>query len=179
MLHVHRKDMKEYRKARLHKAEFYCTSRVVEWGVYKWIMRRARGQEDRARWDRRMWKMWNEWVALWGIMRKKLRREREAEAIQEKVVLDRGEKDQARPSMLLCAPLGVKGPGGKVQSKSRQWYDVHADMFWRDYIPEGAGQGDQCWRCTKEAGQVPWPVLRMTAWAFPAATMRTTDATGQ
>ena len=52
-------------------------------------------------------------------------------------------------------------------------------MFWRDNIPEGAGPGDQCWRCTKEAGQVPWPVLKMTAWAFPTATMRTVDARGQ
>ena len=52
-------------------------------------------------------------------------------------------------------------------------------MFQRDNIPEGTGQGDQCWRCTKEAGQVLWPVLRMTAWAFPTATMRTTDTRGQ
>ena len=52
-------------------------------------------------------------------------------------------------------------------------------MFWRHNIPVGAGQGDQCWRCTKEAGQVLWPVLRMTAWVFPNATMRTTDARGQ
>ena len=52
-------------------------------------------------------------------------------------------------------------------------------MFRKDNIPEGAGQGDQCWRCTKEAGQIPWPVLRMTAWAFRNATMRTTDARGQ
>ena len=58
-------------------------------------------------------------------------------------------------------------------------HDVHADMFRRDNIPEGAGQGDQCWRCTKEVGQIPWPVLRMTAWAFPNATMRTTDTRGQ
>ena len=52
-------------------------------------------------------------------------------------------------------------------------------MFRRDNIPVGAGRGDQCWRCTKEAGQVSWPVLRMTAWAFPTATMRTTDVRGQ
>ena len=52
-------------------------------------------------------------------------------------------------------------------------------MFRKDNIPEGAGQGDQCWRCTKEAGRIPWPVLRMTAWAFPNATMRTTDTRGQ
>ena len=51
-------------------------------------------------------------------------------------------------------------------------------MLWRDFIPEGAGQGDQCWRCTKEAGQVPWPVLQMMAWAFLNATMRTTDPGG-
>ena len=43
----------------------------------------------------------------------------------------------------------------------------------------GTGQGDQCWRCTKETGQVPWLVLRMTAWAFLTATMRTTNARGQ
>ena len=52
-------------------------------------------------------------------------------------------------------------------------------MFRRDSIPEGAGQGDQCWRRTKEARQIPSPVLRMTAWAFPNATMRTTDTRGQ
>ena len=66
VLHVRRKDMTEYKKAGLHHAEFYRDSRIVEWDVYKWMMRRARGQEDRARWDRRMRKMCNEWVALWG-----------------------------------------------------------------------------------------------------------------
>ena len=66
-----------------------------------------------------------------------------------------------------------------MQSATGQWYDVHEDIFRRDNIPEGAGQGDKCWRCTKEAGQVLWPVLRMTTWAFPNATMRTTDARGQ
>ena len=91
----------------------------------------------------------------------------------------RGGRDKAKPGILLCAPLGFKGPRGKVQSATGQWYDVHANMFRRDNIPEGPGQGDQCWRCTKEVGQVPWPVLRTTAWAFPNATMRTTDARGQ
>ena len=79
----------------------------------------------------------------------------------------------------LCAPLGLKGPGEKVQNAAGQSYDVHADMFRKDNIPKGEGQGDQCWRCTKEAGQIPWPVLQMTAWAFPNATMRTTDTRGQ
>ena len=60
VLHVRRKDMKEYKMAGLHQAEFYQDTRVVEWGVYRWIMRRARGQEDRTRWRRRMRKMWNE-----------------------------------------------------------------------------------------------------------------------
>ena len=175
---MRRKDMKEYRKAGLHQAEFYRDSRVVEWGVYKWMMRRARGQEACARWDRQMRKMWNKWVAQWGIMRKKRRRGRGAEAVQEKV-LDRGETDKARPGILLCALLGLKGPRGKLQSMSGQWYNVDADMFRRANIPVGAGQEDQCWRCTKEAGQVPWPVLRMTALAFPTATMRVTDARGQ
>ena len=123
--------------------------------------------------------MWNELVALWGNKRKRTRRGRGGEAQQETVVLDRGERDKARPRILLCAPLGLKGPRGKVQSKNGQWYDVHANMFRRDNILEWTGQGDQCWRCTKEAGQVPGPVLIMTAWAFPTATMRTTDARGQ
>ena len=118
VLHKRRRDMKEYRKAGLPHAEFYRNSRVVECGVYKSMMWRARGQEDRARWDRRMRKMWSELVAQSGIMRKKTRRGRAAEAIQKKVVLDRGQRDKARPGILLCAPLGFKGPRGKVQSKS-------------------------------------------------------------
>ena len=123
--------------------------------------------------------MWNEWVAPRGIRKRKPRCGRGEGAQQERVVLDRGERDKARPGILVCAPLGLKGPRGKVQSATGQWYDVHADMFRKDNILEGAGQGDQCWRCTKEAGQGPWPVLRMTAWAFRSATMRTTDARGQ
>ena len=175
VLHVRRKDMKEYKKAGLHHAEFYGDCRIVEWGLYKGMMRRARGQEDRARWDRRMRKI----CALWGNKGTKPRRQRRAEAQQERPVLDREERDNARPGILLFAPLGLKGPRGKVQSTKGQWYDVHADIFRRDNIPEGTGQGDQCWRCPKEAGQVPWPVLRMTAWAFPTATIRTMDARGQ
>ena len=90
MMHVRRKDMKEYRKAGLHHAEAYRDHGVVEWGVCKWMMRRVRGHETRARCDRRMRKMWKEWVAQWGIMRKKPRRGRRAGAMQEKV-LHRGE----------------------------------------------------------------------------------------
>ena len=123
--------------------------------------------------------MWNEWVVLWGIQKRKPRCGRGEGAQQVRVVLDRGERDKAKPGILLCAPLRLKGPRGKVQSVTGQWYDVHADMFWKDNIPEGAEQGDQCWKCNKEAGQFSWPVLRMTAWAFPNATMRTTDARGQ
>ena len=43
VLHVRRKDMKEYKKAGLHHAEFYHDARMLEWGVYRWMMRRARG----------------------------------------------------------------------------------------------------------------------------------------
>ena len=179
VLHVRRKDMKEYKMAELHHADFYRDTRVVEWGVYRWMMRRARGQEDRTKWSRRMRKMWNEWVALWKIQKRRPRCGRGEGAQQQRVVLYRGERDKARPGILLCAPLGLKGQRGKVQSATGQWYDVHADMFRKDNIPEGAGQGEQCWRCTKEAGQVPWPLLRMTAWAVPNATMRTTDTRGQ
>ena len=146
VLHVRRKDMKEYRKAGLHHAEFYRDATMVEWGVYKWMMRRARGPNDRARWGRRMQKMWKEWGALSGHQRGRPRRGRGTEAQQERIVPDRGGRDKARPGVLLCVPLGLKGPRGKVQSATGQWYDVHTDMFRRDIIPEGAGQGDQCWR---------------------------------
>ena len=153
VLHVRRKDMKEYKKAALHHAEFYCDARMVDWGVYKWMMRRARGQEERARWSRRIRKMWNEWVALWGVQRRKPRCGRGAGAQQERMVLDRGESNKARPGILLCVPLGLKGPRGKVQSATGQWYDVHADMFRRDNILEGAGQGYKCWGCSGSLGQ--------------------------
>ena len=86
--------------------------------------------------------MWNEWLVLWGNKRKKLRRGRGVEAQPERVVLDRGERDKARPGILLCAPLGLKGPRGKVLSATRQWYNSHADMFRRDNIPDGTAQGD-------------------------------------
>ena len=179
VLQLRKRDMKEYKKAGLHHAEFYRDTSMVEWGVYKWMMRRARAQENRARWGGRMRKMLNNWGALCRHQRRKPRRGRGAEAQQEWVVLNRGERDNARPGILLCAPLGLKGPRGKVQSATGQWYDVHADMFRRDNILEGARQGNQCWRCTKEAVRFPWPVLRMTAWAFPNTTMRTTDTRGQ
>ena len=160
-----------YGKTGLHHAEFYGDKGVVEWGVYKWMMRRASGQETSAKWDRRsLQKMWKEWVVQWGITRKQPRRRRGAGAMHEKV-LDRRERDKARPGILLCAPLRLKGPEGKVQSTSGQWYDVHADMFRRDNIPVV--------EMHKGGEQVPWPVLRMTAWAFPTATMRTTDVRGQ
>ena len=113
VLHVRRKDMKEYQKAGLHHAEFYRDARMVEWGVYKWMMRGARGQEDRARWGRRRRKMWEEWGALWGHQRRKPRCGRGAELQQERVVLDRGERDKARPGILLCAPLGLKRAEGE------------------------------------------------------------------
>ena len=117
---------------------------MEEWGLYKWMMRRARGQEDRTRWSWRIRKIRNKWVALWGIQRRKPRHGRGLEAQQERVVLDRGERNKARPGILLCAPLGLKEPKGKVQSATGQWYDVHVDMFRRNKIPEGAKQGDKC-----------------------------------
>ena len=42
-MHARRKDMKEYQQAGLHHAEFHREKGVVEWGVYNWMMRRARG----------------------------------------------------------------------------------------------------------------------------------------
>ena len=150
VLHVRLKDMKEYKKAGLHHAEFYCDARMVEWGVYKWMMRTARGQEDRARWGRRMQRMWKEWVALWGHQRKKPRRGKGAEAHQERVVLDRGEVDKARLGILLCAPLGLKGLRGKVQSATGQWYDVHLSRKGQD---RGTSAGDAPRRRGRSCGR--------------------------
>ena len=58
VMHVRKKDMKEYQRAGLHHAEFYGDKGVVEWGVYKWMLRRARRHETRARWDRLTRLMW-------------------------------------------------------------------------------------------------------------------------
>ena len=43
--------MKEYHTGGLHHADWYRGRGVVEWGVYKWMMRRARGHGIRTRWD--------------------------------------------------------------------------------------------------------------------------------
>ena len=72
----------------------------------------------------------------------------------QEVVLDRGEREKARPGILLCAPIGLIGPRGKVQSMCGQWSDVHANVIRRDNIAGELGQGDQCWRCAKEVGHV-------------------------
>ena len=77
-------------------------------------------------------------MAQRGIKRKNPKRGSGAGAVQEKV-LDRGEENKAGPGILLCAPLGLKGPRGKVQNTSGQWYDVHANIFRRDNILVGAG----------------------------------------
>ena len=143
VLHVRRKDMKEYRKAGLHHTEFYRDQGVVEWGVYRWMMRPGRGQEARARWDKRMRKMWKEWVAHSRITRKRPRRGRGARAVQEKMQ-DRGERDKARPGILLCAPLGLKGEGTK--------YKRAVVRYPCGYVPETQHPG---------GGRTEGPVLEM------------------
>ena len=168
--------MKEYQKAGLHQAEFYRDQGVVEWGVYKWVMRRARGEETRARWDRRMRKMLKEWMAQWEIRMKKPRRWRGAEQYTRRCWT--GEKETRSGRAYCCVHRwgsGARGGRYKVRAGSGT---MSTQIFWRDPIQSRVGQGYQCSRCTKEAGQVPWPVLRMTAWAFMTATMRTTDARG-
>ena len=74
--HVCTKDMNEYQRAGLHHAEFYRDEGIVEWGVYKWIRRRARGHETRARRDRFTQQKWKKCVAQRAIT-KKARRRRE------------------------------------------------------------------------------------------------------
>ena len=137
VLHVRREDMKEYKKAGLHHAELYRDSKKVEWRVYKGMVRRARGQEDRARWDRRMRKMWNEWVALCGKERRKPRRRRGAMLQQERVVLDRGERDKGQTGHTVVCAAGTQSAEGKGAECDRA-----VDMFRRDNIAEGTGQAD-------------------------------------
>ena len=121
VMHVRRKDMKEYQRAGLHHAEVYKDKGVVEWDVYKWMLRRARGHETRARCDRLTRLMWKEWVAQWGIKKKAKWRGGGKGAEQEKV-LDRGERE----GWAYCCVLGwdSKGPGGrcKVRAISGKMY---------------------------------------------------------
>ena len=176
VVHVRRKDMKEYQRAGLHHAEFFRDQGAVEWGVYKWMMRRARGHGARGTWERQTRRMWKELAARWGVTKTE-RRRRGEDKERQREALSSGARQKARLGILVCAPLGLKGPRGRVQSERGQWYEVQADMA-RQH-PRRAGTEGPCWSCTKEAGQVPWPVLRLTAWAFPMATMRTTEARGQ
>ena len=53
VMHVRTKDMKGYQRAGLHHAEFYREKGIVYWGVYKWMMREARGHETCAWCDTR------------------------------------------------------------------------------------------------------------------------------
>ena len=146
--------MKDYQRAGLHRAELYREGGIAEWGVYKWMMLRARGDETRARWEKQTGGMRNECMAQWGITVKAKWRRGQGRTVQEEA-LGRGEREEARRGILFCAPMGRKGPPGKVQSTCGLWYQVQADMFRRDNIPGGFRHGDQCWRCTEEAGQVP------------------------
>ena len=117
VLHVRRKDMKEYRKAGVHHAEFYRDQGVVKWGVYKWMMRRARGQEARARWDKQMRNMWKGWVAQWGMTRKKPRSGRGAGAVQEKV-LHRGEDTMPGRAYCCVHRWDSRGRGGRYKVRA-------------------------------------------------------------
>ena len=109
MVHVRRKDMKEYQRAGLHQAEFYREQGIFEWGGHEWMMRRRRGREARAKWKRQTRRIRKEWVAQWEISKKAKRHRGEDRAAPEEA-LGRGERDKARPSALLCAPLELKGP---------------------------------------------------------------------
>ena len=74
VVHVRRKDMKVYQRAGLHHAEFYRDQGVVEWGVYKSMLRRARRQGARGKWERQARQMWKELAARLGIAKKERRR---------------------------------------------------------------------------------------------------------
>ena len=124
----------------VHHAEFYRQKGVVEWGVYKWMVRQARGHETRTRWDRLTRQMMKEWMEQWGITKKAKRRGRREGAVQDEVP-DRGGREQARRGILLCAPLWLKGPRGKVQRMTGQWCDVYWVMFWETTSWGGRGRG--------------------------------------
>ena len=152
VMHLRRKDMKEYQRSGLQYTEFYREKGIVEWGVCKWMMLRSRGHENRTRFGRQTRRMWKEWVAQRRITKKAKRRSGGERRVQGEALV-RGEREKGRPGILLWALLGLKGPRGKLQSMSGQWYNVHADMVRRDNIPRRSGQRDQCWRCPKEGGQ--------------------------
>ena len=110
VMHVHKKDTQEYQRAGLHNAEVLRDRGNVEQGVYKLIMRQARGHELCGRWKRETQRMWKEWVAKWGITEKAKRRSGEGGGAREEAP-GRVAGEKARPGILLCAPLGLKGQG--------------------------------------------------------------------
>ena len=113
VLQVRRRDMKEYKMAGLHHAQFHRDTRVVEWGVYRWMMRRARGQEDRTRWSRRMRKMWNEWVALWGIQQRKPRCGRGEGSQHRESGAGQGGEGQGQTGHTVVCAAGTQRAGGE------------------------------------------------------------------
>ena len=142
VMHVRRKDMKEYRRAGLHQAEFYREKGGVEWGVYNWLMPRVRGHETRTRWDRQTPQMGKEWVAQWRIT-KKAKRRRGGERVGQKRRCWTGEQEK-RQSRSYCCVLhwDSKAHGGR--------YKVRADsdrMYMRICSGETTSRGGQ-WRGT-------------------------------
>ena len=70
VVHVRTKDMKDYQQAGLHHAKCLRDQAIMEWGLYKRMMRQAGG----LRQTRRMWK---ELVAKWGVIKKEKRHQKE------------------------------------------------------------------------------------------------------
>ena len=136
VVHVRKKDMKVYQRAGPHHAEFYQDHGVLDWGVYKWMLRRARKHGACEKWEQQARLMWKDLATSGGFANKE-RRGRGGAKEEGAEALSRGDGENTRPGILVCAPLGSNGPKGRGQSVSGQWYEVQSDMLRRDNIPGG------------------------------------------
>ena len=122
--------MKEYKRAGLNHAELYGEKGFVEWGVYNWLMRRARGHETRTRWDKLTQRMWKEWVAQWGITRK-VKARGEGERAEGENALNRGEREKGRRGILLVCFVETQRAAGE-----RAKYGLAVLRCTCGYVPE-------------------------------------------
>ena len=78
----------------------------MEWGVYKWMMQRARGHEIGTRSDTLTRQMRKKWVAQWGITKKARRCGGGEREVQDKV-LERGEREEAEGGHTVMCSAGT------------------------------------------------------------------------
>ena len=74
-----------------------------------------------------------------------------------------GRKRQGQAGHTVVCTAGTQRAKGEGTKYERALVQCRCGYVPERKHPGGDRTGEQCSRCTKEAGQVPWPVLRMTA----------------